>query len=65
MSDELEALRAHYRIEKHGDKRHLYCNVCGRGWSLPTGPVQPGNILKLLNHAYSHKQRTTNEHSHG
>ena len=54
MSADLDSLRPHYRIEPHGSVYHIYCKVCGQGWSLPAGSVKVGAILKLLDHAHSH-----------
>jgi hypothetical protein len=56
MSNEMDSLRPYYRIEQHGNKYHLYCKVCGQGWSLPAGGTRLGAILKLLNHAHSHTE---------
>ena len=54
MSNDLDSLRPHYRIERHGNKYHVYCKVCGQGWSLPADGTPLGAILKLLDHAHSH-----------
>jgi len=56
MSADLDSLRPHYRIEPHGSVYHIYCKVCGQGWSLPAGSVKVGAILKLLDHAQSHTE---------
>jgi hypothetical protein len=52
-------LTEYYDSEDKGSVWHLWCKVCKRGWQLtkPAGEaeVKPGNLLHLLNHAYSHK----------
>ena len=57
---EKSPLSEYFRGEDKGNKWHLFCRKCGKGWALnkPTdGPgVHPGNLLHLLNHAHSHKQ---------
>ena len=40
MSTDLDSLRPYYRIEPHGSVYHIYCKVCGQGWSLPAGSVK-------------------------
>lgn len=44
-----------FRSEDHGDVYHLFCRVCGRGWSLKKSSTGPGNRLALLDHAASHE----------
>jgi hypothetical protein len=56
MSTDIDSLRAYYHIETHGSRYHIYCKVCGRGWSLPVGKATIGAVLKLLNHAHSHTE---------
>lgn len=53
--DDLDALKPYYRIETHGNSYHIYCKVCNCGWTLPVGKATVGTILKLLDHAHSHK----------
>jgi len=48
-------LSEYFNAESHGEKWHLFCKGCGKGWELPKGDTHPGNLLHLLNHARSHK----------
>jgi len=57
MNHDLDSLRPYYRIKQHGDSYHIYCKVCGRGWTLPVVNVSVGNILRLLDHGRSHKKQ--------
>jgi hypothetical protein len=56
---EAAPLTEYFRAESHGDKWHMFCNKCGRAWSLKKQAkgtdYHPGNLLHLLNHARSHK----------
>lgn len=55
-------LKDHFRAESHGNKWHMFCKNCGKGWSLVKQTkgmeYHPGNLLHLLNHAYSHKSES-------
>lgn len=46
----------YYEAEDHGDQWHLYCLECGSGWSIVKRMLNenPGNLLRLLDHAHSH-----------
>jgi len=57
MNHDPDSLRPYYRIKQHGDSYHIYCKVCGRGWTLPVVNVSVGNILRLLDHGRSHKKQ--------
>ena len=57
MSDsDLISLARYFRVERHGKDYHIYCKTCGRGWSLAVDKVGVGALLKLLDHAHSHKE---------
>jgi ribosomal protein S28E/S33 len=55
----INGLKKYYEIAEASDKGYvLLCKHCDTGWVLirnEAGAVHPGNILKLLDHAYSHK----------
>lgn len=59
MQDQIEALKVYFDVEECGAEVHLYCKVCGRGWALPKEPQQIGSILRLLDHARSHRRVVT------
>jgi hypothetical protein len=58
-TNEEAPLNDKFEAEDHGTKWHLFCKVCGKGWSLNKPPKgqdhTPGNLLHLLNHARSHE----------
>lgn len=48
----------HFDAEDAGKNWNLWCKGCNKGWALPKDNNHPGNLLKLLEHAYSHKSKT-------
>ena len=65
MPDSLKPLRKHYAVYQRNGHVILECDVCEARWSLkrkgPRAPIAVGNVLHLLNHAYSHIQKVQNE----
>lgn len=56
--EEEAPLPKYFEAESHGGEWHLFCKVCGKGWSLDKTDTRPGNILYLLNHARGHEEAT-------
>jgi hypothetical protein len=52
-------LTKYFKIEKTKTKFKLYCKKCDKGWEMSVKSDSVGNVLYLLNHAYSHGK--TNE----
>jgi hypothetical protein len=48
-------LPEYFRAESYKNQWRLFCKKCNKGWALNKDNCHPGNILHLLNHAYSHK----------
>lgn len=51
------SLENYFDFENAGLQWNMFCKKCKRGWSLPNDNAHPGNVLKLLDHAYSHKNK--------
>lgn len=65
MKDQIEALKQYFDVEERGPEVHLHCKVCGRGWALPKEPQQIGSLLRLLDHARSHRRVVTKASAKG
>ena len=59
MSDPMQAIRKYFTVEeapRQKDKWLVTCEKCGDMWHLKKTSNHPGNILSLLNHAFSHNK---------
>lgn len=61
--DNLLRMREYFDIIEESGFRKFFCKGCNKGWQLPESSLHPGSYLKMLDHAFCHREIRREEES--